>query len=69
LAGTVDNEAKRWTLDPLRIYQSSVATNGFGAGNCFYNGPDDTNAEAGNHVFVCTNVGALSAGAKLDLAF
>lgn len=65
LVDTVDSAVKRWTLDPLRIYQSSVATNGFGTGNCFYNGPDNTNAEAGNHVFCCENVGALAASAKL----
>lgn len=55
--------------DPLKIYQSSMMTKGWGTGNCFYLGA--LAAAANKHRFVCRNIGkdGLSSGAKLSLAF
>jgi len=55
--------------DPLKIYQSSMMTKGWGTGNCFYLGA--LAAASNKHRFVCKNIGkdGLSSGAKLALAF
>lgn len=62
-----DNDAKKFSHDPLRIHQSSMIAAGFGAGNCFYRGVDV--GTPGSHRFQCRNIGKLAAKAVLQLSF
>ena len=62
-----NNPATKYSHDPLRIYQSSVMTKGWGTGNCFYQGV--LVAAPGKHVFLCRNTGKLAKAASLQLAF
>lgn len=66
---TTPDAATRWTRDPLKIYSSSLITNGMGSGNCFYNGVFNTDAQLGKHEFRCVNIGAVAAGGKLALGW
>jgi len=66
LAGANDN-AKKFSYDPLRIHQSSMMAKGWGTGNCFYLGV--ALATPGSHVFQCRDIGALAKSANLQLAF
>jgi len=59
----------RWNNDPMKIFSSSLITNGMGAGNCFYNGVLNTDAAVGKHEFRCVNIGAVAAGGKLALGW
>merc|ERR1712151_1496315 len=56
-----------YSKDPLKIYQSSMMTKGWGKGNCFYLGA--ATAQQNHHRFQCTNMGALAKSAKMSLAF
>jgi hypothetical protein len=64
-----DSTISRWTNDPMKIYSSSLITNGMGSGNCFYNGVFNTDAQLGKHEFRCVNIGAVAAGGKLALGW
>lgn len=65
-ASANDND-KKYDQDPLRIFQSSMMAKGWGKGNCFYEGV--AAAAPANHIFRCTNLGALASGAALQLGF
>ena len=66
---TTPDSVTRWTRDPMKIYSSSLITNGMGAGNCFYNGVLNADANLGQHEFRCVNIGAVAAGGKLALGW
>lgn len=69
IVSTSLTSALRWSRDPMRIYSSSLITNGMGAGNCFYNGVLNADANLGKHEFRCVNIGAVAAGGKLALGW
>jgi len=68
-AANSDVAADVFAKDPLRIHQSSMIAKGWGKGNCFYLGVAGDYQTPGQHRFRCSNIGALTKGANLQLAF
>jgi hypothetical protein len=59
----------RFNNDPMKILSSSFMAKNMGTANCYYDGVLNTDAEAGNHQFRCVNIGAITSGTELKIAF
>ena len=64
-----DGAPEVFTKDPLRIHQASMIAKGWGTGNCFYLGVAGDFQTPGQHRFRCSNMGKLTKGSNLQLAF